>query len=90
MLAALDPLDDEAVDEPAGEPQLDPAAGDRRGVELLGDEVVEEPIQVRQARVDHDPRDGADQRRLLHGLGSACAGWGRLRDQSELLWSLLR
>ncbi len=48
VLAPRRPLEDEAVDELAGEPHAHPATGDNRRGEVLGHQIVERPIEVRE------------------------------------------
>ena len=50
-------LEQEAVDQPAGEPHPDPAARHRGRVQLGRHQVVERPVQVGQRHVDRDPGD---------------------------------
>ena len=69
----LDPFDQEAVDQLAGEAHLDPAPDHGLLVEIGRHEVVEVAIQVGQAGVDRDPRD----RQLAAGSGAALAGLAR-------------
>jgi len=58
MLAALDPVEDEAVGELAREPDPHPDAGLGLCFEPFRYEVVEGPVQVRERHVDGDPGDG--------------------------------
>ena len=58
-----------AVDQPAVEPHPHPAAGLHGVLELLGDGVVEGPVQVRQGHVDDDPGHSRQAR------GTRVVGW---------------
>jgi hypothetical protein len=52
------PLQQEAVDQPPGEPHPHPYPGLRVGVEVPGHAVVEGPVEVCERDVDGDARDG--------------------------------
>ena len=63
VVGVPDPLQQEAVDQPAGEPHPHPHPGHRHVVEVGGHPVVEGPVQVGEGDVDRDPGDRQGRRR---------------------------
>ncbi len=66
MISLGDPIEDDPVAQPAGEPDPDPRAG--RGVGFLGRQhrVVERPVQMAERDVDRDAGDARRDRVLRH------------------------
>ena len=86
VLAALGPLEQEAVHQPPGEahPHADARLG--RCVEVGGHGVVEGPVEVRQRDVDGDAGDGRQVgERWRLGARAARGATTRPREQGELL-----
>ena len=98
VLAAVGPLQDEAVHVLAGEPDLDPGPGHHLLVQQGRHQVVEGPVEVREGHVDQHPGDRALGRRVHRGgrrgrrpgLGLAGPRTGQLGHQRQLARGVAR
>ena len=68
MLTFGEPLQHDGVYQLTGEPHPDPDPRLRSGRLLLGHQIVERPIQMRQRHINNKPRNGKLPRRLPGGV----------------------